>query len=380
VKKMPFLKQFIVQSLLFYSFQAIAQIDPTTSLLVRPVANESEQINLDSSRYTVKSQNHEGIKPQARETVKPAASVIKQNPNKNPAEKPSVVEQSDVKPVEPPLSSAGLDQRADSNVNEKIKTDESYQFDGDIDKYKSKLDPDDVRRNLVEISVAPNYLYLNSSSSFWTKKYYSSGPGISVAADIWITPLLGINVSYLTTLSADMSAQPNTSQKILVDHRYTDFGFVYRNYASLNKLSKSINLGIKYSEYQLIIPKSENTRWTEADRGIALTIAGKFPQVSGSDWVVFADMLPRIKIVEEKKSASVKSGTGYNSYGFKFGVGEDYILNRHNQLFWRISHRINKTIFSGSASDVDPTTGATPSGVSMTQGVSLFEFGYRWGD
>ncbi|MEQ1665556.1 MAG: hypothetical protein ABL927_09300, partial [Bdellovibrionales bacterium] len=127
-------------------------------------------------------------------------------------------------------------------------------------------------------------------------------------------------------------------------------------------------------------PKSENTRWTEADRGIALTIAGKFPQVTGSDWVIFADMLPRIKIVEEKKSANVKSGTGYNSYGFKFGVGEDYILNRHNQIFWRISHRINKTIFSGSASDVDPTTGTTPSGVSMTQGVSLFEFGYRWGD
>ncbi|MEQ1666180.1 MAG: hypothetical protein ABL927_12480, partial [Bdellovibrionales bacterium] len=252
MKKMTFLKQFIVQSLLLYSFHAVAQIDPSTSLLVRPVTNESEQINLDSSRYTVKSQSYEGIKPQVREAVKPTASGVKQNENKNSVEKPSVVEQSDLKPVGPTISSGGIFQKADSNVYEKTKADENYQFDGNIDKYKSKLDPDDIRRNLVEISVAPNYLYLNSSSSFWTKKYYSSGPGITIAADIWITPLLGINVSYLTTLSADMSAQPNTSQKILVDHRYTDFGFVYRNYASLNKLSKSINLGIKYSEYQLI--------------------------------------------------------------------------------------------------------------------------------
>ena len=91
-------------------------------------------------------------------------------------------------------------------------------------RYRESLHPDDRRQNLVEVQLAPTYMYLDSNSSYSYRNYSSSGSGLGIGAQFWMTPFLGITSSYFVTLASDMSADVSGDRKLQVDHRFFDAG------------------------------------------------------------------------------------------------------------------------------------------------------------
>jgi hypothetical protein len=223
-------------------------------------------------------------------------------------------------------------------------------------------------------------MYVDSSSQFWYRKFHSSGPGIYVGADIWYTPFAGVAIDYATTLSSDLNVSPTTSETALVDHRFSSAGLQFRTYSTLSRRSPSVNFGLKYSEYQMIVPRAETNRIRLKTSGVALSVQANVPKSNTVAWFFSSELIPKLKVSELKTSLDLKSGSNDTSYAVKFGFGQEYSIDRSHQVYWRLSHRIDKSVYEGTASQNDPITGAAPEGVTVTTGTSLFELGYTWGN
>ena len=365
---------------LFGASSVFAQMDPSSSLLVRPYEEESEEPSLDSGRYTVRK-NSSSSQEQKRKGAPSVQRPSNREELERSIEEKISREQERLAPAKKAESSSGSGKKEDAAASspvppitplpEKVASEKKLYLE---------TESQDVRWNLVELSAAANYMYVNSASSYWYRNYYSSGPGVSVDASVWITPDWGIGVSYLTTLSADIGTSPETSRRVLADHRYTDVGLKYRYFSSASQMASSVEYGLKFSEYQMIVPKSETSRTRLIERGPGLVIRARVPATLDRAWILNMEMLPRMNVKEESTALSLSSGPASTAYGLKIGLGHEFVIDRRHQVFWSLSHRVDKTVYEGNASAVDPLTGTAPSGVSVQMGVSLFEFGCRWGD
>lgn len=365
--------QSIFLLLLVSSANSFAQVDPATSLLVRPSTNEEIKTNLDSSRYTVKPTAAPRVvksenTSEAKKTEPGPSALVPAQPEGLPQKEKDAASQ--------PRASEEINKNVTDAVREII-------MGGDEDeivRYREQLHEQDPRQNIVSLSVAPGFMYADASSDYWYRRYNSSGPSVSAGVDIWISPFAGLNVDYFTTLASSISADPTSDRQALVDHRMTSVGFLFRRFSSLSRKASSLLFGVDYADYQMIVPKAESHRAQINATGLAFSVLAKLPQTSARQWFFGAQLLPKIKIQEEKTALELKSGESSTAYGVRFQIGQEFIVDRQNQIFWRLSHRVDKTVYEGSANQSDPITGSTPSGVSVTSGMTLLEIGYTWGD
>jgi hypothetical protein len=366
---------------------AFAQVDPSNSLLLNSNSQNSNSAgtdtgssnaDLDNGRYVIKTPPPVVRVPKADAPVpKPAKTVVVPP---TPVASPAPVVPAPVKTVAPPAVVQPSPPPQKASLAEAMQETVLGGTPDDVARYKEKLQSDDPRHNILEVSVAPAYFYTNSSSSYWYRRFFSSGPGVDLNAEMWITPFLGVDLGYFTTLTADMNGDPNTSRTFNVSHRYTDFGFDFRKYFSYSKKSPNLKFYLGYSEYQMIVPASETNRIGLQEYGLDLGLHLTLPVTNYYGWTMGTDVMPFIKINEQSTGVSAQSGSNPSSFAIKFSLGQDFTLDRNNKVFWRVSERIEKSVYSGTASVADPITGVAPSGVSVTEGSTLFEFGYSWGD
>lgn len=361
----------IVIAVSFISKKAIADIDPSSALLLKNSSTEGQSgVNLDSGRYT--------IRPSAAPT--PQSTKV-ESPQSTPKPKPTATTNTNESVNTNTKSSTVAPKAEDTDpFPERMK---EFFLGGDMEeilRYRGALHPEDPRHNFVEVSVAPGYLYMNSKSDYWYRKFHSAAPGLGVGAEFWLTPFFSLQSTYFTTFAADMTAQYDSNRKVNTDHRLFNAGIQFRKFFSMSRKSPNLVFGINYDETQLLVPKSEPQRPRLKTTGVALRLEATLPKTTTRAWVVGAEFLPKIKVTEIQTGLDLQSGKKPTSYGFKFSFGQDFNFNRNHKVFWRLSHRIDKTVYEGTATLNDPITGTAPSGVSVTQGTSLFQFGFTWGD
>ena len=68
-----------------------------------------------------------------------------------------------------------------------------------------------------------------------------------------------------------------------------------------------------------------------------------------------------------------------NAYAIGASLERLWRFDSSNALFIRLEHKIERDLFTGSATLADPIGGATPNGVAATVGTTLIQFGYNWG-
>jgi hypothetical protein len=323
--------------------------------------------NLDSSRYTIRPGNStKQARPDVNKVEIPKLESVK-------AESVKV----ESKPPQPSPQSvpANIEKSADADVA----ADATEDVDS-LEKLKEALHPEDPRRNIVNIYVAPSYMYVNSSSDYWYRNYHSSGPSIFAGADIWYTPNAGLILDYTTSLSAELDVSSTSSETSIVDHRYSNLGFQFRKFASLSRRASSVYFNVKYSEYQMIIPKAETERTRLKTNGVSVGVRANLPKTHTMSWFYGADFLPKLKVKEESTALTLKSGTDDVTYGMRLFFGQEFLVDHSHRMYWRLSHRVDKSVYEGAANQNDPITGAAPTGVTVTNGTSLFEVGYTWGN
>lgn len=239
--------------------------------------------------------------------------------------------------------------------------------------------PEDSRYNIADLTIAPGVFYAGAASNYWYRRYFSSGPSIDAKADFWFNPNLGLNFNYFTSLGGDIEDSPSGSQPTEATTQIFNAALSYRAYMSDSRKSPSLTFSLGYNDYQLNVAKTDPNRIGIEMSGIDLGILMKYPVTATRAWILSSDILPRLNISEHTTGVSVSSGSSPSAYAVKFGFGQEFMLDRSYEVFWKLTERYDKSIYTGTASAMDPVTGTTPSGVDVSTSTTIFSVGFTWG-
>ncbi|RME16663.1 MAG: hypothetical protein D6797_04070 [Bdellovibrio sp.] len=389
------MKYFLFLVFLFNAIILRAQIDPSTSILLRGSDKSLEDEYFNSKRFQVKPQPKKAKKKQSVEAF-PSSSKDKQNFNayekqkarngsgeekkKNMSSANKELEKNAVN-VEERLDFKDLEKIIDiKKIAQEVKKTILGGSEEKVFSYRNFLEKTDPRNNVVEVSLYPMIYYTDSSSSYWYHRYSLRGPGFGGDAQVWVTPFLGVRLSFLSSLGGQIREAVDKEDRILAEEKWYGAGVRIRRVFGLSQMSKSLTYGLDYFEYNFNVLKTADNRVGLKVMGPRLNMNLEWPKTKSFYWLMGVEALIGGRSQEVKTALDLKSGEISQTFMVGFSFGGKMILSRQKQLFWKVSHRMIQTFYSGKANHSDPLSGQTPSGVDVTQGTSWFTIGVTWGN
>lgn len=246
--------------------------------------------------------------------------------------------------------------------------------------YQDQFEEEDPRQNKIEISFAPGFVSNESSSNYSYRDYRSVFSAMTLGANVWLTPAIGIGGNFLFSLGADTSGDAVTNTRSPARYEFLDLGMKFRQFFGFTSTSKSIEFDVLYSDYKMSVNADDLYRAKIKSSGAGLKMTLRVPTSDEVAWMVGGSFYPRLQHSEAK--AGVDVGSGNNTENVRIGVqlGTEVKLSRQSQIFYEASLTSEKNLFDGNATTVDPATGTTPKNVSVTDTFYLFSIGYRWGN
>lgn len=341
---------------------AQAQLGSTDSLLRRTGRSSTEDTGFDSSRY--------GVRPSSSTKELPPPAVAP----------PKVVE-----PPRQPISAKVVSQEERQPLAQKqappLRAEPVAAEDQSVlEKDYLKPDDRDLSLNLLELSLAPTFIYNDSQSEYWYRRYLTSGPGFRAGVKFWISPSLGINANFLTSMVTSVNASMNGSKSVPVDHQEFSVDLNFRKFIGIGKKRSTLIFGLGYREYQLTVPKDETLRIGMRTSGVRISLNTYLSRGPIYAWNFGVDYVPRATHEEHSTGVSAKSGSEAETEVIGLWIGGRWAFDRRDQVYWRIRHSLEQSRFQEQATVADPKSGSQPEGVRVQNGLSLFELGYTWGD
>jgi hypothetical protein len=377
--------------ILIWPAVGLAQFDSTSTVLLRSGKSGKSQ-NLDSSRYKIRQ-------PESRKSdddieERPGTYIASPVATKPTAKKPAPA------PVPPPLTENGLPpappiaapiipvppaaeekpaveaKPEEAPVTVQVKELIMGGNNQEIVEYKNSIHPEDPRANVISIALAPAYYYNASHSNYSYRRYTSNGPALGLGMNLWLTPFFGIQSKYFSTVSA---SQRSGTSEIPVDLQNFEAGFRFRRHFGYSRKSSQISWGLDWHDSLNKISKESTTAIGRKTSGLSLALEGEIPASNTYAHTFSLDVRPRMKHSERNTGVEVKSGTKNETNSLGISGGGVWTMDRHNQVFWRGQYLVERNLFDGEASQMDPHNDATPDGVSVTNSLLMFYFGFKWG-
>ncbi|MES2962368.1 MAG: hypothetical protein V4760_00665 [Bdellovibrionota bacterium] len=335
---------------------ALAQSDPSVLLLNSGPSPADRDRGLEAGRYTVrpKESSKEAKLPRAQQSAGETKSETKseggetRTPSPTPAPTPAVVPAAS--PTPPPEHAVRvLDVR------------------------------DDRRLTMLEIAVAPGYLYNVSDSAYSYRSYNTAAPTISLDAKVWLSPTFAIHTSYLGTVSGNVNDSVNGSRNVAATQQWNTLGLRSRKFFGATRLAPTLEFGLDYYEYEFRVPSDAQTRARLKSTGAQLSLETEIPNSPYRSYTLGFTFNPKLQHKESATAVDFQSGGTVDANGVGVSVGSKVRFDRSNAMFWKVSYSVEKDVFGGTASLADQT-GIAPTGVSVTNTFSLIQLGYTWGD
>lgn len=380
---------------------ASAQLDSSSALLLRAKSKSpSATPNLDSSRYKIRAPESRrddddlDEKPgtviptpvkasvQATTTMQvtsepptPAASVPAAVPSANAAEQPAVI--APVTPQPAPADPLPEAFREQLSVSEQLKALFLGGRQEEIEDARAQIHPQDPRANTLGISLAPAYFYTGSDSGYSFRDYTSHGPGLGLGANIWLTPFFGVQSRFFSSVSS--SIRSGQSNMVSLDVQTFDAGLRFRKHFGYSRKAAHLTWGIDYYDKLHKIGKEADTAVGHKSAGLSVSLEAVVPTSVTYAHTLNMEVRPRLKHTEMNTGTDARSGSSNETNAVSFGLGGQWTLDRRNQVFWKTQYSVERNLFKGEASLPDAASGATPDGVSVTDSLVIFYFGFKWG-
>ncbi len=358
--------------------QAKGQVDPSTSLLLRSSGKAPERRDLDSGRYTVRPSSS---RPSSSSTESsgepPAVSPSPPQPLVAPPPSPQAAADPLLEKEIPELQEVSELQLEEISRLRRLRDLVFGRSLEDMESYFESIHPQDPRLNLVELKLAPTFVYYHSGSQVWYRDFYSFGPGFNAELDFWLTPHFGVHFDYFTSLGHSLTASPSQSGKVRLRHQNGAMGIQFRRHFGLSRRAPSLQFGLFYRESQVKVPRVAFERPSLRSSGLDLSLQAMVPSSNYHAWIYSLSLMPRLSHRESPPSSALKSE---DNYSLAVSLGSRYVFDRNQQFYWKLKHRFERNNFQGAALRPDPITSEVPQGVSVDQGLTLIEFGYTWGN
>lgn len=345
------------------SASASAQIDPSVLLLNSGTAPADRDRGLEAGRYTVRPKDSTSKTPRTQQSTNESKEQkLEGGEAKNPPSNPSA------SPTPSPDAAAAAAAAVATPTPAPV---------------PSVNDPivrDDRRLTMLELAIAPGYLYNVSDSSYSFRNYNASAPTLSLDAKVWLTPEFAAHTSYLGTVSGNVNDSSNGSRNVAATQQWYWVGIRSRKFFGTTRLAPTLEFGLDYYEYEFRVPSDALTRERLKSTGVQLSLETDVPSSPYRSYTLGFTFAPKLQHKETATSVDFQSGGSVDANGLGVSVGSKVRFDRSNAMFWKLTYMVEKDVFGGTATLVDPLTGTAPSGVSVTNTFSLIQLGYTWGD
>jgi len=366
---------------------AHAQVSPSTIGIIDPDtpsrASQGEPADLSSGRYKVKPKSLKKEKPLQEEYEKSQLPPKKESTKEKaesapiPTQMPAPENASTlIVPTEQPFAS---DKPEDPGLLKQARDMVIGGSPETLDEYRSFLPPDDPRRNLIELYAAPVFIYNDSSSPYWFRNYTNFSPGFTTAADIWFSPLFGIEASYRKSITSSVRNSAASDTTVPATHEWITGGIRFRRFFGYGDNVPMLVLGWDYREYNFKVPGDDANRVKLKTTSPRILLETVIPSTSRYSWKYNLEVTPFAKHQELGTGYNLQSGTENETFGYGLGIGGEYKLARTSRMYFKLSYFLERNAFAGSANRADPITGTAPSNVPVNNSFTIFEFGYIWG-
>jgi hypothetical protein len=367
---------------LIFAVSAWADLDPASPYL-RGRGSSPSLDNLDSSRFTVKPS---GRSPRSSQETKVEEKTIKVEMEHEadtvvtatpPVEEPAPPQQEAVTEIPPTAPSSQISED-DSNLLQRLR----YLIMGVSDKELESLRTNPRKKtdadNSVEITLAPTYLYYDSSSKYSVRNFSSSSPGYTVGLSLWFSPYFGLEGRMQSSLAASIPSLNDDSVGgwTLSKNR---IGLSFRSLSLDQPLSPRTKWRISYAETSTAVSAQNKSRVSTNSSGVEIAFEAQLPSSLSYTHDIGVSIEPKLTHREKNNPEGIKSGKSNISTAISAHVGGEIKFNRKSEIFWLLEHRYERNLFKGEPSVADPQTGDTPDGLTVDQSLTLFSIGYRWG-
>ncbi|MGE5086039.1 MAG: hypothetical protein ACM3MG_07025 [Bacillota bacterium] len=351
---------------------AVVQLSAPMSLA------QSSLEGFQTGRYEVHKSTKKSRHPSSVTEDPPVASAPKVvEPEKLPAAVENPVAPVAVPPVAPKTEEPA--KAVEPGISEQAQSLFSNQVGKINEFYREQIHPDDVRNNKLEIEFAPMAIYNDSHSNYSFRNYNSYFNAVKLKANLWFTPLIGISGKFMFSMGADVDANDGSNSRVTAKYEFMDLGINFRKFFGTSRMANSLEFSLLYSDDKTKMPSDATGRVNIKSSGVGLGLKARFPTSASYAWAVGGSFFPRLQHRESEAGAVISSGASEENTRMSFDFGGEWIFSRENQLIWALGVTTEKNLFDGAAATPDPSTGSTPSNVSVTNSLYMFSLGYRWG-
>ncbi len=341
--------------------------------------------SLDSSRYKVRT-------PESRrdDDIEERPGTLIPEPVTRPTSRPAKPTPPKViAPVVPSPDLSPVEAAKPSDTESVVKSSEEHPpvtvqvreliFGGreeDIQEYRAKLKPDDSRHNIVQVGLAPAYFYLDSSSPYSYRDYTSSGPGFGLSMNAWLSPFFGLQSRYFSSVSSGV--RDTGKNVVAMESQEFEAGVRFRKHFGYSLKAATLSWGLDYHDTKNKIGREASTVVGRKTSGLSLALEATLPSSATYAHTLELGVRPSQHHSEMQTAVQVKSGNKSQTNAVRLGVGGQWTLDRQNQIFWKGQYSVERNLFEGRSS-LDDVSGERPDGVSVTNSLLIFYFGFRWG-
>jgi hypothetical protein len=361
--------------ILFSSSFAFAQLDPSSGLLLNSQNKSSNRDNgLDAGRYTVRQRSETSPTPKKATPSKPSSE--KRVEQKSTEEEETVTETETETVTLPKVATVPVQvaQPTPAPEPEKIAPQALP-----VPSPTPVAAIDEQRKNLLELSFAPTFIYNHSQSEFTVKDYSTSSPAYAIEVNMWIEPNFAIHSDFSNTLGASVEDSLDHSRNASYLQQQFSLGIRSRHFSTNKTNSASLIFGADFNDYQFEVNNTALLRNRIETLGVNLSLLAQLPTSANYMWELGIELMPKAKHTETQTTLSYSSGDNPEANIISASFGGRVFIDATNQLFWRIHERIEKDQFLGSTSKPDPAANKTLTNVSVINSTLMFQVGYTWG-
>lgn len=245
--------------------------------------------------------------------------------------------------------------------------------------YVEQVHPDDQRLNQLEIQVQSGVMATDSRANHSVRDYRIFSPQLQFGANVWLEPTIGLSGSYSMSLAADVSGGVGSADRYSLRQEKIEVGMNFRQFFGLSRKATSIEYGVQFFESKFDVSADATSRIRTKTSGLGVHIGARLPSSPSYNWTLGAELYPRLQHTEMNTASTYRSGSSPETSQIRIDVGGELKFSRSHVMTWSINWTFEKSRFSGAANELDPRTGATPSGVSVESTTTGLNFGYRWG-
>jgi hypothetical protein len=365
------------------SMPANAQLDSSSAVLLRSKSRETTPENLDTTRYKIRAPESRKDDEELDEkpgTVIPSPVPVrpaKPHPVAAPQPAPAAPVSPPVPPSPPKSEEADAEDVPPPPVTTQVKELILGGSEEEISEYKKQIHSQDPRANILDISIAPAYYYNGSSSEYSFRRYTSNGPGLGLGMNLWLTPFFGIQSRFFTSVSA--SQRSGGLNHVPTELQTFSAGVRFRKHFGYSRKAAHLSWGVDYLDDSNKISRTSETAIGRKSAGLNFALEAVVPNSTTYAHTLMMEVRPRLQHSELSTGTDARSGDKNETNALGLSLGGQWTLDRRNQLFWRGQYTVERNLFSGQATEVDPHNEQTPEGVAVTNTTLIFYFGFKWG-